>query len=162
VSAAGGTGGVRAGSARPHGGAGGTLALGSRGLPAYPALAPWLAPPPHPLSPASPPSPTHPAPARRNTEHDPPYWRGQIWVNVNYLALRALHHYAHAAGPHTAAAGAAYSELRGALLRTLVGQYRRTGYLWEQYDDDSGAGLSSHPFTGWTALLTLVAAEAYG
>jgi mannosyl-oligosaccharide glucosidase len=102
-----------------------------------------------------------PRPRRRNTEHDPPYWRGQIWVNINYLALRALSHYAAAPGPHAAAARDAYRRLRVGLAGNLAGQYRRTGYLWEQYDDGGGGGLSSHPFTGWTALLTLAAAEVY-
>lgn len=82
-------------------------------------------------------------------------------MNVNFLALRALHFYAATPGPYAAAAGDAYRGLRGALVTNLVAQYGASGYLWEQYDDGSGAGLSSHPFTGWTALLTLAVAEAY-
>ncbi|KXZ47267.1 hypothetical protein GPECTOR_36g12 [Gonium pectorale] len=84
-----------------------------------------------------------------------------IWINVNYLVLRALSHYAAAGGEVGAAAAAAHDELRSRLLKTLVGNYRKHGYLYEQYDDETGRGTSSHPFTGWTALVTLIAAQEY-
>jgi mannosyl-oligosaccharide glucosidase len=111
----------------------------------------------------------------RNTADDPPYWRGQVWINVNYLALRALRRYAaeaaagaggggdegasRSAAAAAAAAEQAARELRAALLRTVAGGYARTGFFWEQYDDRTGEGMGSRPFTGWTALVTLIAAE---
>ena len=93
----------------------------------------------------------------RNTEHDPPYWRGAVWVNLNYLVLDALGHYAEIEGKHAGECAEMRAELRQNLLKTLVGEYNRTGYLWEQYVD--GLGKGSHPFTGWTALLVLIASE---
>lgn len=107
-------------------------------------------------------APLHPVYVHRfNTEHDAPYWRGPIWININYLTLRALQHYSSVPGPHQAAAGSAYQQLRSNLLGNLVQQYSDTGYLWEQYDDATGKPKGCHPFTGWTALLTLISCEAF-
>lgn len=55
-----------------------------------------------------------------NTEHDGPYWRGPIWCNVNFLALRALHHYSKVGGPHAVTAQHLHAELRSNLLQNLV------------------------------------------
>ena len=64
-------------------------------------------------------------------------------------------------GTNAALALEAYTELRAGLLANLVEQYRRSGYLWENYNDTLGDGHGSHPFTGWTALLVLIAGESY-
>ena len=99
---------------------------------------------------------------RRNTEYDPPYWRGPIWININFLAVRALHHYGHVAdGPHKARAAALYAKLRDAIVKNVVYEYRRTGYVWEQYNDSTGRGQGCRPFTGWSALTVLIMGEKY-
>ncbi|XP_057751038.1 mannosyl-oligosaccharide glucosidase GCS1 [Arachis stenosperma] len=98
---------------------------------------------------------------KRNTEHDAPYWRGTIWINMNYRILSALHHYSKENGPYQDRAKAIYEELRSNLIRNIVRNYRQSGYLWEQYDQVKGKGKGVHPFTGWTSLVTLIMAEAY-
>ncbi len=97
--------------------------------------------------------------AARNTRHDPPYWRGAVWVNINYMALRALRHYGAAPGPHAAAAATAAADLRAALLGNVARRWEESGFLWEQYDGEGGEGRGCRPFAGWTALLALAAAE---
>lgn len=98
---------------------------------------------------------------KHNTEHDPPYWRGAIWININYLALGALKHYADTPGPYQDTALEIYTELRQNVIENIYAQFRSTGYIWEQYDDGSGKGRGSHPFTGWSALLVEIMAEQY-
>lgn len=98
---------------------------------------------------------------KRNTEHDPPYWRGQIWININFLAIRALKHYSKQPGPYSDLAAQLYTDLRHNIVNNMYNQYKKTGYLWENYDDISGKGQGTHPFTGWSALVVLIMSEQY-
>ncbi|KAH7670313.1 Mannosyl-oligosaccharide glucosidase protein [Dioscorea alata] len=99
---------------------------------------------------------------KRNTEHDPPYWRGPIWINMNFMILSALHHYSQENGPYKVRAKAIYDELRSNLIRNVVRNYYETGFLWEHYDQaNKGKGKGTRPFTGWTSLVLLIMSETY-
>lgn len=90
------------------------------------------------------------------------YWRGNIWINLNYLAVSSLYHYGHEVeGPYKAQAKELFTKLRSNLIENIYQNYQRTGYLWEQYSAMDGAGRKSHPFTGWTALIVLIMADVY-
>lgn len=98
---------------------------------------------------------------KRNTEHDPPYWRGNIWINMNYLALEALNYYAKLEGPFQQQAKNLYNDLRQNLIKNIFDQYIKTGYIWENYNPKTGEGKGSHPFTGWSSLIVLIMAEKF-
>lgn len=90
------------------------------------------------------------------------YWKGPIWININYLALAALkNHYSTCPGSLGAEARRVYSELRQNVVENVYKEYRRTGYIWEQYSPLDGSGQRSHPFTGWSSLVLLMMAEMY-
>merc|ERR1719312_1963534 len=74
-------------------------------------------------------SATSPLYMKRNTEHDAPYWRGPIWININFLAVRSLHHYSQVAGPHQQLAGEVYRDLRERVVGNVMKQYFKTGYV---------------------------------
>ena len=95
-----------------------------------------------------------------NTEHDKPYWRSPIWININYLVLDALRHYAHQeSSPYSGKAKELFIDLRSNVIGNIVNQYKKSGFLWENYNDNNGSGTGSHPFTGWTALFVLIASS---
>ena len=110
---------------------------------------------------------------KRNSPGDAPYWRGPIWININYLALAALFKYGgldqtNAAmvpdvdtpsGRTMQRARHLYHQLRSNVVSTVLSNYHRTGFFWEQYDDQSGEGIRGHPFCGWTALVLNIMAE---
>ncbi|KAG1697940.1 hypothetical protein DVH05_015424 [Phytophthora capsici] len=106
---------------------------------------------------------------QENAPGDNPYWRGSIWMNANYLALDALHHYAQPStgSPFRKEFADAYTALRANVIANIYREYERTGYLWEQYSGDIhagqhyGHGQRCHPFSGWTALVVNIMAEMY-
>ena len=103
----------------------------------------------------------------RNTEHDPPYWRGQIWecvhffiydcklrfytisimnnwqININFLTVRALEYYSKEIGPHSEKANQIFHELRGNIVNNVFEQYKKTGFIWENYNQDTGKFLKN-------------------
>ncbi|GES73190.1 glycoside hydrolase family 63 protein [Rhizophagus clarus] len=90
------------------------------------------------------------------------YWRGNVWINVNYLVLSSLYkNYAVIESPYKKKAKTIYKELRNNIIENVYKEFVRTGYVWEQYSENTGAGLRSHPFTGWTSTVTLIMAEEY-
>lgn len=106
---------------------------------------------------------------QENAPGDNPYWRGAIWMNANYLALDALHHYAQPStgSPFREEFEKVYTALRTNVIANVYREYERTGYLWEQYNGDIsakqtyGQGQRCHPFSGWTALVVNIMAEIY-
>ncbi|KAI9095920.1 glycoside hydrolase, partial [Phlyctochytrium arcticum] len=90
------------------------------------------------------------------------YWRGPVWLNINYLVLESLwKNYMNHPGPYQTQAKQIYTELRDRLMKNIFKEYQRTGYVWEQYSPIDGTGKRSHPFTGWTSLIVLIMAEMY-
>lgn len=96
-----------------------------------------------------------------NTDTAAPYWRGPIWINVNFLALEALKYYSSVPGPVQALSASLYSALKNNVVTNLVNQYTASGFIWEHYDDKTGAGAGTRPFTGWSALVLAIMGDAY-
>ncbi|KUJ11600.1 glycoside hydrolase family 63 protein [Mollisia scopiformis] len=87
---------------------------------------------------------------------DENYWRGPIWMNMNYLALVQLLKYAQIQGPHAETATDLYSRLRLNLVKTVFDSWQETGFAWEQYNPETGAGQRTQHFTGWTSLVVKI------
>ncbi|KAI1350254.1 family 63 glycoside hydrolase [Xylaria sp. FL0043] len=83
---------------------------------------------------------------------DENYWRSPIWININYLALVQLRHCALQTGPHSAKATDLFNRLRKNLVETVYKSWEETGFAWEQYNPETGAGQRTQHFTGWTSL----------
>ena len=54
-----------------------------------------------------------------------------------------------------------YGSLRHNLVTNIFSEFSRTGFFWEQYSDEDGHGQRAKPFTGWSALASLLLFESY-
>lgn len=90
-----------------------------------------------------------------SSNHDAPYWRGSIWMNVNFLCLTELDRVANSGASIAERAASIRDGLRGNLMRTVGWNLAQRGYLYEHYDDVSGHGMGTRPFAGWTSLIAL-------
>ena len=49
-----------------------------------------------------------------------------------------------------------YTRLRKNLVENVFNEWERTGFAWEQYNPESGAGQRTQHFTGWTSLVVKI------
>lgn len=96
-----------------------------------------------------------------NTKDSGPYWRGAIWINMNYLALESLKFYSQQSEPWGKICLELYQNLRKCVMENIVKQYEKTGFFWEHYNDKTGEGEGTRSFTGWTALVLNIMAENF-
>uniref|UniRef100_A0AC34RQP4 Glycosyl hydrolase family 63 C-terminal domain-containing protein n=1 Tax=Panagrolaimus sp. JU765 TaxID=591449 RepID=A0AC34RQP4_9BILA len=96
-----------------------------------------------------------------NTDTAAPYWRGPIWININYLALEALHYYSSIDGPIKNLAAVLYTQLKNNVVGNLLKQYEESRFIWEHYDDKTGVGAGTRPFTGWSSLVLAIMGDTY-
>ncbi|KAK8805443.1 hypothetical protein WA158_002099 [Blastocystis sp. Blastoise] len=93
---------------------------------------------------------------------DENYWRGSVWININYLVLRILNtKYMKEEGYQQERCKEIYTSLRQNIINNVISQYEKTGFVWESYNSETGSGKGVHPFTGWSTLVLLMMAEMY-
>ncbi|CDO94668.1 unnamed protein product [Kluyveromyces dobzhanskii CBS 2104] len=90
------------------------------------------------------------------------YWRGPIWLNLNYLCLDALQYYFSDSPLKSEEAQHAelfkqasklYRQLRQNIITNTYSVWKKDGYVYEQYNHKNGNGSGVQHFTGWTALV---------
>lgn len=85
------------------------------------------------------------------------YWRGNIWINMNYLTLRGLKKFYY----NDPDAKAVYEDLRFKIIKTIFTNWKKSKMFYEQYSDIDGTGLRARPFNGWSSLVLNIITEKY-
>ncbi|KAL6902548.1 glycoside hydrolase family 63 protein [Trichoderma evansii] len=86
------------------------------------------------------------------------YWRSPVWMPINYMALTQLYKIGTQEGPFQRQARGLYNKLRTNLVDTVYKSWEETGFAWEQYNPETGAGQRTQHFTGWTSLVVKIMA----
>jgi mannosyl-oligosaccharide glucosidase len=87
------------------------------------------------------------------------YWRSPIWINMNYMVLNALLYYKQNSSlPEQTSKkfNSTYTNLRLNLVNNVKSQWDKTGFVWEQYNDESGSAQGAKNFLGWSSLIVLI------
>ncbi|XBW36087.1 hypothetical protein QEN19_001661 [Hanseniaspora menglaensis] len=90
---------------------------------------------------------------------DDDYWRGKIWINMNYMILKALSYYFSKSNvdnlPLHQQASEIYSTLRSNIVENMYSAWEENGLgiVFENYNDINGNGAGVHGFTGWSSLI---------
>ena len=85
------------------------------------------------------------------------YWRGNIWINLNYLTLKGMYvHY-----KSNEKVKKVYDELRNNVIEAVHSSWKDTHTFYEQYEDGTGKGTKNRPFNGWTSLIVEIISEQY-
>lgn len=58
-------------------------------------------------------------------------------------------------------AKAIYQKIRQGMVSAVYQNWKKDHIIWEQYDNQSGKGLMTSPFTGWSTLVLLILTETY-
>ena len=57
---------------------------------------------------------------------------------------------------HAARMRSIYNRLRRNIVDTVYRSWKETGFAWEQYNPETGAGQRTQHFTGWTSLVVKI------
>ena len=86
------------------------------------------------------------------------YWRGKIWIQINYLTLSGLYKYYKEKDKE---AEKIYDKVRSGTIKAIYNSWVKTHTFYENYDDISGKGVMNNPFNGWTSTILLIISENY-
>ena len=85
------------------------------------------------------------------------YWRGKIWIQINYLTLRGLKKYF----IDNEEIKNIYEKVRYGVIKAVYKTWSKSHTFFENYDDKTGEGVMNHPFNGWTSTILLILSENY-